>query len=553
MKFRVAMGGANLEQLKLKIKISESGVRGEQGARRRDCDSENQTQTIKMKTGSWQILKVLTLSAAACVLMSCSTPNGAQSTATTRTPLPPIQGARVASETPAAAAPGEWTGGLIRLSKRMPADVSVGEEFMYELTPAAANSAGNVIVTDRVPAGAAYVRSEPTAQVQGDRLLWNLGDLDAGQSVPIKVWLKAERVGQLTSCAAVAAEPRICSVTTVGKPGLALTKTGPALIRLGDDVSYMITVSNNGSAIAKNVVVTDQVPEGLRDESGKSELVFNVGDLAPNQSKQFPVTLKSTDKRGQVTNVAVAKSSNAGEVKAEAATTMALVSLKITKEGPERQLVGKAASYKIVVTNDGDVDMNDLKVTDVAPEQCSILAADGATVTGNTAVWNLPALEKGGQKSYEVQLTSRVPGTVANVATLDTAKGIKFNAQASTEWIGVTGVLVELVDNPDPIQIGETTTYTIKVTNQGSTRDIQDMNLKAIFRDEIDPLTPSSGGTIAGKTVTWPTVASIPPKQSATFTVIGKGLKAGDHRLEIQVTTKGRTNPISSFESTTVY
>jgi uncharacterized repeat protein (TIGR01451 family) len=434
----------------------------------------------------------------------------------------------------------------------VPAEATVGEEFMYELTPTAASCAGNVVITDRVPAGAVYVRSDPTAQVQGDRLIWNLGDLEAGQAQSLKVWFKAEQVGRLLACATVSAEPRVCASTLVGKPALALTKTGPALIRLGDDVSYLITVSNTGNALAKDVVVTDQVPDGLVDESGKSELTFPVGDLGANQSKTIPVTLKST-KRGQVCNVAVAKSSNAGEARAEACTTAALVSLKITKEGDARQFVGRTANYKIVVTNDGDVDMNDLKVTDTAPEGATIVTADGASVNGSSAVWNLPSLAKGTQKEYQVQLTSRVAGNRCNVATLDTAKGIQFTAQACTEWIGVTGVLIELVDNPDPIQVGETTTFTIRVTNQGSTIDIQDMNVKAIFRDELDPMTPSNGGTIDGKTVTWPTTPTIGPKQAVTFTVVGKALKAGDHRLEIQVTTRTRQNPIQSFESTTIY
>jgi uncharacterized repeat protein (TIGR01451 family) len=383
-------------------------------------------------------------------------------------------------------------------------------------------------------------------------LTWKLDDLDAGAARPLKVWLRSDQEGRLVSCATVAADPRVCASTVVGKPALAITKTGPALIRLGDDVSYLVTVSNNGSAVAKDVVVTDQVPDGLKDESGKSELVFNIGDLGPNQSKQFPVTLKST-KRGQICNVAIAKSSNAGEVRAEACTTAALVSLKITKEGDKQQLIGRTATYTIVVTNDGDVDMNDLKVTDTAPDACTIVSADGATVNGKTAVWDLPSLAKGTQKTYEVKLTTRTAGNLCNTATLDTAKGIQFKAEACTEWIGVTGVLVELVDDPDPIQVGETTTFTIRVTNQGSTRDITEMNLKAIFRDEIDPMNPSGGATIDGKTVTWPMTPRIGPKQTVTFTVVGKGLKAGDHRLEIQVTTQARQNPIQSFESTTVY
>jgi uncharacterized repeat protein (TIGR01451 family) len=505
-----------------------------------------------MKTLTQEMLKVLTLSTLACVLTSCSTTNTGESTsapmAGTTMQQPPPSG-QVAAANPTCT---DLTGGLVRMGKRMPAEVVVGEEFMYELTPTAVNCAGNVIVTDRVPAGASYVRSDPAAQVQGDRLVWNLGDLEGGDAHTIKVWLKADQEGRLAACATVTGQPRICSSTVVGKPTLAITKTGPALARLGDDVSYLVTVSNNGSAVAKDVVVTDQVPDGLRDDTGKSELSFPIGDLGPNQSKQFPVALKAA-KRGQFCNVAIAKSTNAGEVRAEACTTVALVSLKIAKSGDKQQLIGKTASYTIVVTNDGDVDMNDLKVTDTAPDACTFVSADGATVNGKTAVWDLPSLAKGTQKTYDVKLTTRTPGNWCNTATLDTAKGIQFKAEACTEWIGVTGVLIELVDDPDPIQVGETTTFTIRVTNQGSTRDIEEMNLKAIFRDELDPMNPSGGGTIDGKTVTWPTTARIGPKQAVTFTVVGKAAKTGDHRLEIQVTTRSRQNPIQSFESTTVY
>ena len=46
------------------------------------------------------------------------------------------------------------------------------------------------------------------------------------------------------------------------------------------------------------------------------------------------------------------------------------------------------------------------------------------------------------------------------------------SAQDSTTWRGVSGVLVEMADETDPIQIGETTRSTIRVTNQGSTTSL---------------------------------------------------------------------------------
>jgi len=445
------------------------------------------------------------------------------------------------------------TSGLVRMSKKMPAEATLGQEFMYELNPVATGCAGNVVVTDRVPAGTTYVRSEPAAEVQGDRLTWHLNDMEPGDARAIKVWVKAEKEGRLGSCATVSADPRVCAETVVGKPVLALVKSGPETALLGSEVAYTITVSNKGSAVARDVVVTDAVPAGLSHSSGQSQLSFTVGDLAPNQSKAMALTLRA-DKRGKVCNPAVAASSNADKVNAEACTTIVQPGLKIVKTANEKELlINRTATYGVVVSNTGDVPLTGVVVTDTAAPETAIAGADGGTASGNMATWNVGTLQPGEKKELAVKILSKVPGRFCDTVNVACTEGLKDTAQACTEWIGVTGVLMEVVDDPDPIQVGETTTFTIRVTNQGSSRDIEDLNVKSIFEDEINPVSASNAGVVEGKTVTWPVVPRLAPKQSVTYTIVGKAIKAGDHRLETQVTTKMRTKPIVELESTTVY
>jgi uncharacterized repeat protein (TIGR01451 family) len=466
---------------------------------------------------------------------------------------PPPQVISAPAPAPARPSCAEITTGLVRMAKKMPPQVTLGQEFMYELNPTAIGCAGNVVITDRIPPGATYVRSEPPATVEGDHLVWRLEDLNPGETRPIKVWLRADKEGRLGSCATVSAEPRACAETMVGKPQLAIAKTGPETAQLGGEITYGVVVRNTGSAVAQGVVVTDTVPEGLSHSSGQRELSFNVGDLGPNQSKSIPVVLRA-DKRGKFCNAAVAVSSNAGKVDAQACTTVVQAGVKIVKNTEDKQLlINRAASYAIVVSNTGDVPLTGVVVTDTAAPETAIVAADGSTSSGNTATWNVGQLNPGQQKELAVKVLSKVPGRFCDTATVATAQGLKESAQACTEWVGVTGVLVEVVDDPDPIQVGETTTFTIRVTNQGSTRDIEELSIKSVFAAEIDPTTASSGGTVNGKTVTWPPVARLAPKQSVTYTILGKAVKAGDHRMETQVTTRLRPNPIVELESTTVY
>ncbi len=344
-------------------------------------------------------------------------------------PQPPPRRVEVVREVPRAPETqscAEITTGLMRMTKRMPAEVSLGQEFMYELNPTAVACVGNVVVTDHVPPGATYVRSEPAAEVQGEHLVWRFHEMEPNETRNIKVWLKADQEGRLTSCAMVIAEPRVCASTMVGKPQLAITKTGPEVAQIGNDVTYNIVVSNPGTAVAHNVVVTDTVPDGLSHSSGQRELSVNVGDLAPRQSKSIPVTMKA-DKRGKVCNTVVAASSDAGKVNAEACTTIVQPGLKIVKSTTDKQLlINRAASYNIVVSNTGDVPLTGVVVTDSAAAETAIQSADGASVSGNTATWNIGDLAAGAEKTLNVKVVSKVPGKFCNSATVASAQGLTF-------------------------------------------------------------------------------------------------------------------------------
>ncbi len=445
------------------------------------------------------------------------------------------------------------TWGLIRMTKTMPPEATLGQEFMAQLNLTAQACAAIVVVRDTVPDNASYVRSEPPAKVEGNQLVWRFETMEAGESKVIKIWLRPEKEGTIVNCASVRAEPRTCAATFVGKPVIAIEKNGPATALLGADVAYNMVVKNTGSAVARNVVVTDPVPQGFSHSSGQRELTFNVGDLNPGQSKPLSVTFKA-NQRGRICNVATASSSNAGKVSAEACTLIQQPGLKIEKSTTDKELlINRTATYAIVVSNTGDVPLTSVVVSDVAAAQTSIVSAEGGSVSGNTATWNVGQLGVGEKKTLGLKIASKTPGRFCNTASVTTAQGLKGSSEACTEWIGVSGVLVEVVDDPDPIQIGEQTTFTIRVTNQGATLALEDVKVKSAFAAELDPLTASSGGTVGGKTVTFPTVPTLAPKASVTYTITAKGVKAGDHRMQTDVTTKGRTSPITELESTTVY
>lgn len=437
------------------------------------------------------------------------------------------------------------TWGLIRMTKTMPPEVSLGSEFMAELNLTAQACAARVVVRDTVPPGTSYVRSEPPARVEGDELVWTFATMEGGETRTIKLWLKAEREGTIVNCATVSADPRTCAATVVGKPVLAIEKSGPTTALLNSDVTYNIVVRNTGTAVAKNVVLTDPVPQGM----GGQPVTVNLGDIGPGQSKPASVTFKATQ-RGRFCNVATARSSNAGEVKAEACTVVQQPGLKVEKSGTKEQILGRNADYTIVVSNTGDTTLNNVVVSDTAPAATTIVAAPGAQTSGNKATWTIASLAPGQKQTFNLKLTSKTAGNHCNAVTA-TAGNLSDSAQACTLWRGIAAVLLEVVDDPDPIQVGENTTYTIKITNQGFA-DIHGVKMVATFEDKITPVS-SAQGTVSGQNVNFPVVSTLAPKQVVTYTITVKGAKTGDSRNKFVLTCDELVSPVEETESTTVY
>ena len=161
-----------------------------------------------------------------------------------------------------------------------------------------------------------------------------------------------------------------------------------------------------------------------------------------------------------------ASSANTDSANAQAITKVVKPGIKIEKTGPPQQFLGKTANYDITVSNVGDTTLTGVTVTDNAPTNAVITGAPGAQVVGNQATWTVGTLDAGKSQKLSIGLQAREPGVTVNHASVNSADGLSDASQAQTIWRGFAAVLVEMVDDPDPLLVGESTTYTLRVTNQ---------------------------------------------------------------------------------------
>ena len=129
-------------------------------------------------------------------------------------------------------------------------------------------------------------------------------------------------------------------------------------------------------------------------------------------------------------------------------------------------------------------------------------------------------------------------------------------AQHAATVHGIPAVLLEVVDVDDPVELEKQTTYIITVTNQGST-DATNIKIKA-RADDKQELVTSSGpttGMVSGRNITFASLASLAPKQSAAWRVNVKALSPGSVRFKVKMTSDQLEGgaPVEETEATTLY
>jgi uncharacterized repeat protein (TIGR01451 family)/uncharacterized delta-60 repeat protein len=233
-----------------------------------------------------------------------------------------------------------------------PNPVVVGSNLTYTLTVTnygPAGTANGVVVSDTLPAGAAFVRATPgpgngTATTNGTGLLtWNVGSVSTNSPATLTLIVQPLVTGQLTNVATVSTassdlnpdnnSASYVDTAVVPTADLAMFLSGsPDPVLLGGTITYTLTVSNLGPATAAApVVATNGLPPNVAFVSASPGYTFvgnvitftNLGSILNNSSATATVVLKPlvagiiTNKAGCYTTTTLdpAKANNSTSIK----------------------------------------------------------------------------------------------------------------------------------------------------------------------------------------------------------------------------------------------
>ncbi len=297
-----------------------------------------------------------------------------------------------------------------------------------------------------------------------------------------------------------------------------ISETGSEnLVYAGNELTYQITVKNNGTEAVENIEITDKIPqnttfvsvndgdqvkepETIVDENNNVVGIKWIVTVEPEKTAIVSFTVKVNENvEGTIVNTAVANGEESNEthtaiIKNEKSSVIMRNDneVEIAKEGD--QII-----YTITAINTGDT-AGEILIQDTVPEGTSLVSAEGAIKsvdeeTGKTILsWtnvNVPAVQDGGKAS--VQFTVKVEDIDKEIKNIATVGGNETDEnEVPTADIEVIKEVVDIkrdgvsIGKDVEVKAGDVIEYTITVTNTGSvelTNIVIDEQLKGI---EID-------------------------------------------------------------------
>ncbi|WP_326541227.1 IPTL-CTERM sorting domain-containing protein [Pseudorhodoferax sp.] len=414
-----------------------------------------------------------------------------------------------------------------------------GQDFAFTLGvrnggPLAVRAGQTITVSDTLPAGLALAGT-PSGNGWSCSVVGQLvecsrpGPLAVNASAPaITVPVRATVATPLVNQACVAlsgagpadsaagnncADAPVTSTTSTADLRIAKLASGP--VQAGQDLTYTLTVTNDGPDAATNVTVADTLNSLVASAGGLQNvttshgsctlpalpanvssfaLECNLGTLALNETATVQITVRpSIAATGTRTNTATVRSPDVGDPNQTNNTATAssqvteILNLRAGKTAtPAEVPAGTPVTFVASLTNEGPSVARQARITDTLPANAVLIGRPVASNSGSCTVppagtpggtlqctW--ASVPSGAQRTVTYRMRplgsaqgqSLVNSVTVSTATLET----QFSDNTATRTVAVLPADLDIVinksDSADPISLGQLTTYTITMTNAG--------------------------------------------------------------------------------------
>nr|WP_299342457.1 gliding motility-associated C-terminal domain-containing protein [Allomuricauda sp.] len=403
----------------------------------------------------------------------------------------------------------------------------VGEEVIFNVSISndGPSDVTGVEVLDLLPSGYTYVSNSRTAGVYDPVSgIWELnGTIPNGTTETLNITALVNPAGDYFNVAEVFASDNldpnstpnnnvlaendqdIAGTTPLPSADVSLQKTVdnefPDVL---DNVTFTLTVTNDGPSDATGVVVSDPLPSGytyISDDSAGSYSVatgeWNIGTMIGGSTSVLNITVQANP-TGDYSNVAEVISAiqpdpdstpgnnilSEDDQDEQSTSPRILTDVSITKTVDNlNPPVGDQITFTITANNASPNDATNLVIEDVIASGYTFVSAvpSSGTYDSVTGAWALASLGNGSTETLQITVTVLQNGIYANTAeliamdTFDPDSTPNNNLISEDDQDSVVPIpngladlsLTKTVDNPTP-NVGDVIEFTLNLTNNGA-------------------------------------------------------------------------------------
>lgn len=303
----------------------------------------------------------------------------------------------------------------LTLSHTGPQRVMIGEAVTFDITVSnpGTGAATGVVLEENVPEGLTHVK--------GNGLTLDVGTLKPGETRRMQLSLKADKPGVIENILLARGDGNLIAKDSVPleviAPALEVGLSGPGLRFLDREATYEVTVSNPGTAAAREVELVTYLPKGMKfvsaDHKGQYEpqnhaVYWSLEELPPREMGVAKLTLLPLETGEQKLSVEGRGELGIKNSQEKLVQVDSLSELQFTIADVADPIeVGSETTYAITLSNTGSSAATNIRLNVGLPPSMKPVGGEGPTrvvVDGvQVAIDPLARLAPGEQAVYKLK------------------------------------------------------------------------------------------------------------------------------------------------------
>ena len=437
-----------------------------------------------------------------------------------------------------------------------PKNVMIGREANYKLIlKNQGEAAANGIVTQlHLPTTVKLISSNETSgftqNASDGSLEWQINQLGSRETATLNMTIRSLEgkpftVGINMQTTSLQGEATI----VVEEPQLALSLQGPSDVLFGDSHTYRLQVSNPGTGLAENIVLTLIPPGGTVDQKES----VRIAQLPAGKTETFDIELSAMEV-GNMQVQATAVADGGLTAASEKLVVVRKPELHIDIRGPKEAYANTTATYYFRVRNDGTAEANGVIVSAKLPAGAKLAqATEGYKLgeNGESVSWKVGKLSPGDRFVMEMRCSVTKAGdSKMIVATKAEGKTENIEEAFLTNVVALADLKLEISDPRGPVAVGSEAEYTIRLKNRGS-NTAKSIQIVALFSEGVEPIAVEGGkSTINNGRIAFQTIDSMAAGSEIVFKIRAIAGKPGALIFRAEVLCSELETKLSQEETT---